>query len=126
VEASTVKNTFGMQLCATFLHAVLALRGGARLVPLEGRSLPDGTCRVILHPPIEIPPDATYRQVTQQCWDFFEPVIRDNPRHWMWAYKHWRYKPANTKQAYPFYSYVHRDFEKLLARIAEEESAEKK
>ena len=124
-EASTVIETFGMKLCATFLHAVLALRGGARLIPLEGRSQPDGTCHVVLHPPLEIPPDATYRQVAQQCWDFFEPVIRDNPYHWMWAYKHWRYKPAGTKQNYPFYSFVHRDFEKLLERIAREESGEK-
>ena len=119
-EASTVIDTFGLKLCATFLHAVLALRGGARLVPLEGRSQPDGTCLVVLHPPIEIPPNATYQQVAQQCWDFFEPVIRENPHHWMWAYKHWRYKPAQTDRAYPFYAYEHRDFEALLERVSNE------
>jgi len=122
-EASTIIDTFGLKLCATFLHAVLALRGGARLVPLEGRSQPDGTCQVVLHPPIEIPPDATYRQVAQKCWDFFEPVIRNNPHHWMWAYKHWRYKPAKPEKAYPFYSYEYRDFEALLARVEQENAA---
>ena len=115
-EASTVIDTFGLKLCATLLHAVLALRGGARLVPLEGRSQPDGTCHVVLHPPLEIPPDATYQQVAQQCWDFFEPVIRDNPHHWMWAYKHWRYKPVGTERAYPFYAYEYGGFEALMER----------
>lgn len=119
-EASTVIETFGLKLCATFLHAVLALRGGAHLVPLEGRSQPDGTCKVILHPPIEIPEGATYREVAQKCWDFFDPVIRNNPHHWLWAYKHWRYKPATTTAPYPFYSYKSRAFEQLLARIENE------
>ena len=121
-EASTVIEAFGMKLCATFLHAVLALRGGAHLVPLEGRSQPDGTCLVVLHPEIEIPPDATYRQITQKCWDFFEPVIRANPHHWMWAYKHWRYKPVKTNRAYPFYAYENKEFEELLQRIEREEA----
>ena len=122
-EASTVIETFGMKLCATFLHAVLALRGGARLVPLEGRSLPDGTCRVVLHPPIEIPQGANYRQVAQLCWDFFEPVIRENPHHWLWTYKHWRFKPVGTTKAYPFYSHESRAFEELLARVEKENAA---
>ena len=121
-EAATVIDTFGLKLCATFLHAVLALRGGARLVPLEGRSQPDGTCHVVLHPPLEFPPGANYRQVAQRCWDFFEPVIRENPHHWMWAYKHWRYKPKNATRDYPFYAAESPEFEELLERIAREEA----
>ena len=120
-EASTVIDTFGLKLCATFLHSVLALRGGAHLVPLEGRSQPDGTCHVVVHPPIEIPPNATYRQVAQQCWDFFEPVIRDHPHEWMWSYKHWRYQPAHTDRSYPFYARENSEFESLLERVAKEE-----
>ena len=121
-EASTIIETFGMKLCASYLHSVLALRAGARLVPLEGRSQPDGTCDVLIHPPIEITPDATYRQVAQKCWDFFEPVIRDHPHHWLWSYKHWRYKPAGAEKDYPFYSHRNKAFDELLQRIEREEN----
>jgi len=119
-EASTVIDTFGMKLCASYLHAVLAVRGGAKLVPVEGRSQRDGTCIIAIHPPIKVPPDASFRQVAQLCWDFYEPKIEANPHHWMWAYKHWRYKPVHTDKTYPFYSYDLPAFEALLERIERE------
>ena len=113
-EAATVIDTFGMKMCVTFLHSVLAQRGPAKLVPTEGISLPDGTCRVVFHPPLEIAPDATVQQIAQQCWDFFEPTIRAKPQDWLWAYRHWRYKPSNTSQRYPYYATPCKEFDRLL------------
>lgn len=116
-QSATVIDAFGMKMCVTFLHAVLAERAGARMVPVDTRLLADGTCRVIIHPPLDIAPDATHRQIAQACWDFYEPIIRENPRAWIWSYKHWRYKPAHTGREYPLYANVSSKFEKLLRSL---------
>ena len=117
-EAATVIDTFGMKMCVTLLHAVLAQRGPARMVPVEGCSEPDGTCRVIFHEPLEFPPDAPHQQIAQGCWDFFEPVIRANPHRWLWAYKHWRFKPQAASRHYPFYAQASGEFDGLLSQVA--------
>lgn len=112
-EGATVIRTFGMAMCSTYLHAVLAQRGGARLVPLEGRSQPDGTCRVIVHEPLDVPPRMNDRELSQMCWDFFARIIQDRPEQWMWAYRHWRYLPAGDVQDYPFYAQSIPEFDQL-------------
>jgi lauroyl/myristoyl acyltransferase len=117
-EAATVIEGFGLKMCVTFLHAMLALRGPARLVPVEGRSLPDGTCHVRIHVPLEIPVGATYTQVAQLCWDFFEARIRARPEEWLWAYRHWRYKPQQATRPYPAYAQPDATFEELLRKLA--------
>ena len=114
-DAATVIEGFGRKMCVTFLHGILAQRGRARLVPVEGQSLPDGRCRVIIHPPLNISPAATYQQIAQQCWDFFVPTINAQPEHWLWTYRHWRYLPAAATCEYPFYACPCPEFEVLLA-----------
>jgi KDO2-lipid IV(A) lauroyltransferase len=114
-EAATVIEGFGRKMCVTFLHAVLAQRGRARLVPVAGFPLRDGTCRVVIHPPLEIAPEATHQQIAQQCWSFFEPTIRAQPEYWLWAYRHWRFKPAGASCEYPGYASTRAEFDRLLA-----------
>ncbi|MEA3189390.1 MAG: Kdo2-lipid lauroyltransferase/acyltransferase [Chthoniobacter sp.] len=113
-QAAVIIETFGLQTCVTMLHAVLAQRGHAALVPLDSRPFPDGSCRAILHPPIEVPEGATLAEISQICWNYFEPWVRESPESWMWAYKHWRYKPREAQREYPFYANESSKFEKLL------------
>jgi KDO2-lipid IV(A) lauroyltransferase len=113
-EAATVIEGFGRKMCVTFLHAVLAQRGRARLVPVEGIPLRDGTCRVVIHPPLVISSEATYQQIAQQCWDFFEPTIRAQPEYWLWAYRHWRFKPEGASCEYPVYARTREEFDRLM------------
>jgi len=117
-QPAVVIDSFGLKMCVTFLHAVLAERGNAALLPLESELLPDGTCRVRFHPPLEPAPGATPQEVAQMCWDFYEPTIRAHPERWLWAYKHWRYKPKGTPREYPFYANESSKFEKLLKQMA--------
>lgn len=112
-QATVVIETFGMKTCVTMLHAVLAQRGSAALVPVESRTQPDGTCRFTLHPPLELPEEATLPEIAQACWVFFEPQVKAQPETWMWAYKHWRYRPGAAARTYPFYANVSSKFEKL-------------
>lgn len=114
-EAATVIDAFGMKMCVTILHAVLVQRGPARLVPVEGRSEPDGYCRVSFHEPLELPANASLQQIAQVCWDFFEPAIRAQPEDWMWNYRHWRYKPNNATREYPFYAQSSSEFDRLMS-----------
>lgn len=114
-QASVPINAFGRKMCVTFMHAVLAERGGARMFPVDGIPLPDGRCRVVIHPALPIPEGATAGEIAQACWDFYEPRIREHPEFYLWAYKHWRYRPASAPAAdYPFYANVSSKFEKLL------------
>ncbi|MCA1659665.1 MAG: lysophospholipid acyltransferase family protein [Verrucomicrobiaceae bacterium] len=112
---------FGLQTCVTFAHAWLHKRTGAPIIPTHCEPLPDGRYALVLHPALEIPPDATHRQIAQACWDRFEPVIRRNPGPWLWMYKHWRYLPPNAARPYPPYANESPHFTKLLARLAREE-----
>jgi lauroyl/myristoyl acyltransferase len=117
-QAAVPIEAFGRKMCVTFLHAVLAQRGGALMFPVDGIPLPDGRYRVVINPPLPIPPEATVQEIAQACWDFYEPRIRERPDLYMWAYKHWRYRPqAAAPEDYPFYANVSSKFEKLLKNI---------
>ena len=120
-QASTIIDAFGMKMCVTILHAVLAQRANALVIPMESEPLPDGSTKVILHTALAIPQDASIQQIVQICWDFFEPIIRAKPHLWMWSYKHWRFKPKGTTRPYPFYSNESGKFEKLLKEVQAEQ-----
>lgn len=120
LQAATVIEGFGLKMCVTLLHAVLAQRAGTLLIPLETVPLPDGSCRVIAHPPVDCPAGATPHEIAQRCWDIFEPILRANPESWLWPYKHFRYRPRGAVKPYPAYANDSPEFEKLLRTIANE------
>jgi KDO2-lipid IV(A) lauroyltransferase len=103
---------------ATLLHAVIALRTGAPIIPYCGIPQPDGRMVLELHPAIEIPPGATPADVAQKCWNFFESRIAEHPELWLWAYKHWRYRPRDAKRPYPFYANASKQFDRELKEKA--------
>jgi lauroyl/myristoyl acyltransferase len=116
-QPATAMETFGpggLLMCVPLLHAVLAERVGALLVPVETQPLEDGRCRVIAHRPIELPAEASIPDICQQCWVAMEPYIHARPHEYLWAYKHFRYRPRNAQRPYPAYSNESGKFEKLL------------
>lgn len=122
-QAATVLDTFGMKMCATYIHAVLHQKTGARLVFMTSHPYPDGTCLITVHPPLEIPDGATGQQIAQIAWDFLEKLIRQKPEFWMWGYKHWRFRPKGATHKYPSYARESGKFEKLLRAVPEESGA---
>jgi KDO2-lipid IV(A) lauroyltransferase len=109
---SVVIDCFGMKRCVSFAQAWLHQRTGAPIINAHMEPLPDGRYRLVFHPPLQLRPGASAREIAQACWDQFEPVIRQNPAPWMWMYKHWRYRPeAADPGAYPFYANVSPHFE---------------
>lgn len=101
-----------LEMCATRLHAVLAKRGNALIVPVLTFPLSDGRCRVIAQTPIE-PEGGGERFLAQRTWDVFEKAIVERPDLWLWAYKHFRYRPQNTTREHPFYSRENAHFEEI-------------
>jgi lauroyl/myristoyl acyltransferase len=103
-----------MKMSVTFAHAWLHRRTGLPIVPVHQEPLPGGRCRVVFHPKLEIPPDATDQQIAQLCWDQFEPIVRRDPAPWLWMYKYWRYRPTDASRDYPFYAETRPRFDELL------------
>jgi lauroyl/myristoyl acyltransferase len=116
-QAATVIEGFGLKMCVPLLHAMLAQRANALLVPIETQPQPDGTCRIIAHPGVEFPPGASLAEIAQRCWDAFSPMVRARPAEWLWPYKHFRYHPAEATRDYPSYAHRSRKFEKLLRSV---------
>lgn len=119
-EASVIIDEFsGLKTCVTQLHAALALHTGASVVPAECIPLPDGTYRMIYHPPLKYPPDTKAGEIAQQCWNALEPGIRRRPECWLWSYKHWRFKPSgNDAERYPNYANTAKRFDKAVQNQA--------
>ena len=113
-QAATVIEGFGMKMCVPLLHAVLAQRADALLVPVETQPQRDGICRIIAHPAVEIPAGASLAEIAQRCWDAFDPILRARPELWLWPYKHFRFRPHDIARAYPAYANESAKFEKLL------------
>ena len=115
-EPSVIINEFdGLKTCVTQMHAVLADRCQAKLVPAECRPQPDGTYEMRVHKPLEFPPGTSPAVIAQMCWDVLEPSLYEMPECWLWSYKHWRFRPSgDTTGRYPFYSNEAKRFDKLL------------
>lgn len=117
-ETSVIIDTFGgLKICVTQMQSALALRTGSKIVPVECRPEPDGTYRMVYHKPLEFAADATAAEITQLCWNVLEPSIHEQPECWLWAYKHWRFLPANDQTGrYPFYANIAKRFDRMQAR----------
>ena len=119
-KTAVVIRCFGRLACVTSLHAGLVRRTGLPIQP--GICVPrdDGGCLLHLFKPIAFDGNASDTQIVQACWDVFEAHIRDNPEHWLWMYKHWRYLPADDPGVeYPAYATPSKAFEKVAGSAAE-------
>jgi Kdo2-lipid IVA lauroyltransferase/acyltransferase len=115
-QPSVAIDVLGMKMSVTFAHVWLHRRTGLPIVPVHQEPLPGGRCRVVFHPKLKIPSDATDQEIAQLCWDQFEPVVRQNPSPWLWMYKYWRFRPTDADRPYPFYAHPVPRFDKLLAQ----------
>jgi KDO2-lipid IV(A) lauroyltransferase len=108
------RNGVSLEISVTRMHAVLAKRGRALLVPALTHRLPDGRWRVVAQPVVETG-EMSERAIAQRTWEIFERNITDHPELWLWAYKHFRYRPATADREYPYYSRPHSQFEEIRA-----------
>jgi Kdo2-lipid IVA lauroyltransferase/acyltransferase len=113
-QGAVAIDCFGLKTSSTSAHAWLNERTGVPIIPAHCEPLPNGRYRLIFHPKINVTAGMSHQQVAQACWNSFEPYVRKNPAPWLWAYKHWRYVPANADRPYPFYANFYRPFQDML------------
>ena len=87
----------GVPVLASPAIAQLALHSGASIMlhrPLSDAAGPDaaGVGPEIVYVPTGNK-DADIQGITQQCLDFCESVIRQQPEYWLWSYKRWKTRP---------------------------------
>ncbi|HEX4348462.1 MAG TPA: lysophospholipid acyltransferase family protein [Vicinamibacterales bacterium] len=96
---------FGRPAATTSAVAALALRTGARVVPLFALPLGNGRYKMVYEPPVEPPGQDVHDQVlefTQRCTDVLEMYVRRHPDLWLWMHRRWRDTPATpTKDMFP-------------------------
>jgi lauroyl/myristoyl acyltransferase len=92
------------EMSVTPLHALLAKRTGAVLVPVI--STPDGNRGVLITAlsPIDTSDEISIHQAVQSGWDLLEKTVQDRPDLYLWAYRHFRYRPKDATRAYPTYA----------------------
>jgi KDO2-lipid IV(A) lauroyltransferase len=84
---------FNRPAATTSIVAALALRTGARVVPLFALPLGGGRYRMIYEHPVEPPPESTQdpiHEFTQRCTDVLEMYVRKHPELWLWMHRRWR------------------------------------
>jgi KDO2-lipid IV(A) lauroyltransferase len=91
---------FNRPAATTPIVAMLAMRTGARIVPLFALPIGDGRYRMIYEHAIEPPPEGTddpVHELTQRCTDVLEMYVRRHPELWLWMHRRWR-DPAGASQ----------------------------
>jgi Kdo2-lipid IVA lauroyltransferase/acyltransferase len=103
-DSAVIIEGFGLKMRVTQIHAFLHQRTGFPIVPWVTLPRGDGGYLIRILPWLRFPATSSYQEITQACWNQFEPIIREYPDHWLWVYKHWRYKPTSSDRLYPFYA----------------------
>jgi KDO2-lipid IV(A) lauroyltransferase len=84
---------FNRPAATTSSVAMLALRTGARVVPLFALPLGGGRYRMVYEHAVEPPPADSadpVHELTQRCTDVLEMYVRRNPELWLWMHRRWR------------------------------------
>jgi KDO2-lipid IV(A) lauroyltransferase len=108
---------FGLQASMSDVVATLCTRTGAPF--MVSCCIPDakGTYTAYGLPVRQVAGTEAVPQnrITQQVADDLEVLIRRHPRHWVWAYKRWKYVPNGLEaHRYPFYAVT-----KMVESVAE-------
>lgn len=103
-DPAVIINEFGLKTRVTLAHSLLHERTRAAIIPFITVPGSDGRYMVRILPSLNFEKGTSYQEISQACWDRFEPIIREYPEHWLWAYKHWRYRPSSADRPYPPYS----------------------
>jgi KDO2-lipid IV(A) lauroyltransferase len=122
-DSAVLIDGFGLKVRVTQIHAFLHQRTGFPIVPWVTLPRGDGGYMVRILPWLRFPASASYQEITQACWNQFEPIIRENPDYWLWVYKHWRYKPSVPGGKYPFYANRSTQFDLEIESLESPEKA---
>ena len=107
---STIIRCFELQTSVTVLPAYLARKLNRPILPCLCVPAPGRRYTLKVFEPRQFDETHSIEEISQYCWDVFEPHILENPEHWIWMYKHWRYLPKNPDRPYPEYAKENKHF----------------
>ena len=93
---------FGHSASTSKSLAVLALRTGSPIVPAFIHREDTGTHRVVVRPPLALPPSGDIEDavvtLTARCTEAIEAAIRTTPDQWLWMHDRWRTRPPDERR----------------------------
>tara|TARA_R110002096_G_scaffold122929_6_gene266122 strand:- start:1642 stop:2607 length:966 start_codon:yes stop_codon:yes gene_type:complete len=118
-DTATIIKMFGMKVSVTVLGAFLSKRTG--LPVMTGACMPmrDGSYFAMSEKMIRFKPEQSEQEIAQQCWDSVERIINQRPEHYLWMYKHFRFRPKEGGERYPSYANRSKKFDRLEERLSE-------
>ena len=114
-DPAVIIDAFGMKKRVTLLASMLHEGTRSPILPFITLPTEKGGYKVRILPILYFPEGTSYQEIAQVCWNQFEPIIRENKEHWLWMYKHWRYKPEQAARAYPQYANNSAQFDREIA-----------
>jgi KDO2-lipid IV(A) lauroyltransferase len=88
---------FGHAASTSRSVALLALRTGTPIVPIFIQREGVGRHRVIVEPPLPLPPsndlERAIVELTALCTQAIEAAVRRTPEQWLWSHDRWRTRP---------------------------------
>jgi KDO2-lipid IV(A) lauroyltransferase len=72
--------------------AKIALRQGTDVIPTFAERRPDGSHRIRIQPPLDLPNDP--QEATAVMTLAIEEQVRRHPEQWVWMHRRWRRQPA--------------------------------
>jgi KDO2-lipid IV(A) lauroyltransferase len=93
---AVIVDFFNRPAATTSALAALALRTGARVIPVFALPLPGGRYKMVYEhavEPLQTPhedPQEAIREFTQRCTDVLEMYVRRYPDLWLWMHRRWR------------------------------------
>jgi KDO2-lipid IV(A) lauroyltransferase len=94
---------FGRAASTSRSLALLALRTGTPIVPIFIRREGVGRHRVVIEPPLPLPPandlDQAVVELTARCTQTIEAAVRRAPEQWLWSHDRWRTRPPAATPA---------------------------
>jgi KDO2-lipid IV(A) lauroyltransferase len=93
---------FNRRAATTTALAALALRTGARVIPVFAVPTGPGRYRMIYERAVDVPPADSadpIREFTQRCTDVLEMYVRRYPELWLWMHRRWRDAATSAEPA---------------------------
>jgi KDO2-lipid IV(A) lauroyltransferase len=103
---ATCVDFFGRPAATTTSLAALALRTGARVIPLFAIPTAPGRYRMIYERAVDVPPADSadpIREFTQRCTDVLEMYVRRYPELWLWMHRRWRDAATSAEPAHDLF-----------------------
>jgi KDO2-lipid IV(A) lauroyltransferase len=99
--AAALADVFGVSAWLTSAHVEISRRCDIPMVLAVCEPHPDGRAVLRVLDVIHAGRENSHlsrQELTQRVWDRIETAVRDCPEHWLWMYRHWRFRQSDDTE----------------------------